>query len=91
MLFLPLDFHKVKIEELACSGAYVNAISERDGQSIRQHVHQCIIHEAPPSPIKVQYANAELEQPLATYTMHFPIGDYNFEEAFLVMAKRHTP
>ena len=47
-------------------------------------------HSTPP-PFKVQYANAELEQPLATYTLRFKIGDYTFEETFIVMNQTSFP
>ena len=90
-LFLPLEFHKAKIEALVDSGAYVNAIRERDAEKIQQEAPQCITHKEPPPPLKVQYANAELEQPLATYIMQFQIGDYNYEETFIVMTKTSYP
>ena len=45
----------------------------------------------PHPPFKVQYANAELEQPLATYTIRFKIGDYTFEETFNVMNQTSFP
>ena len=73
MLFLPVEFNTVKIDALVDSGAYINAISERDAEKLRQHASQCIVNKAPPPPFKVQYANAELEQPLATYTLRFKI------------------
>ena len=57
MLFLPLEFHEVKIDALVDSGAYVNAISERDAKKGHE-APQCIIHKAPPPPFKVEYANA---------------------------------
>ena len=41
--------------------------------------------QSTPPPFKVQYANAEIEQPLATFTLRFKIGDYTFEETFIVM------
>ena len=91
MLFLPVDFNSVKIDALVDSGAYINAISERDAEKLRQDANQCIIHEAPPPPFKVQYANAELEQPLATYTLRFKIGNYTFEETFIVMNQMSFP
>ena len=91
MLFLPVDFNSVKIDALVDSGAYINAISERDAEKLRQHANQCIIHKAPPPPFKVQYANAELEQPLATYTLRFKIGNYTFEETFIVMNQMSFP
>ena len=91
MLFLPVDFNSVKIDALVDSGAYINAISERDAEKLRQDANQCIIHKAPPPPFKVQYANAELEQPLATYTLRFKIGNYTFEETFIVMNQMSFP
>ena len=91
MLFLPVDFNSVKIDALVDSGAYINAISERDAEKLRQDANQCIIHKAPPPPFKVQYANAELEQPLATYTLRFKIGNYTFEETFIVLNQMSFP
>ena len=39
----------------------------------------------------MQYAKAELEQPLATYTLRFKIGDYTFEETFIIMNQTSFP
>ena len=49
------------------------------------------VSKTPPPPFKVQYANAELEQPLATYTLRFKIGDYTFGETFIVMNQTSFP
>ena len=75
MLFLPVEFNTVKIDALVGSGAYIDANSEGHAEKLRQDAIQCIINKAPPPPFKVQYANAELEQPLATNTLRFKIGD----------------
>ena len=48
MLFLPVEFNMVKIDALVDSGAYINAISERDAERLRQHASQCIVNKAPP-------------------------------------------
>ena len=74
MLFLPVEFNTVKIDALVDSGAYINAISERDAEKLRQNSSQCLVNKAPAPPFKVQYANAEIEQPLATYTLRIKIG-----------------
>ena len=58
MLFLPVEFNTVKIDALVDSGAYINAISEKDAEKLRQNASQCIVNKAPPPPFKVQYANA---------------------------------
>ena len=52
MLFLPDEFNNVKIDVLLDSGAYINAISERDAENVQQNASQCIINEAPPPPSK---------------------------------------
>ena len=91
MLFLPVEFNTVKIDALVDSGAYIDAISERDAEKFRLNANQCIVHKAPPPPFKVQYANAELEQPLATYTLRFKIGDYTFAETFILMNQTSFP
>ena len=76
---------------LVDSGAYIKAVSERDAEKLRQDANQCIINKAPLPPFEVQYANAELEQPLATYTLRFQIGAYTFEETFIVMNQTSFP
>ena len=91
MLLLPIEYSNVKIDALGDSGAYINAISERDAGKIKQGAKHCIISKAPPPPFKVQYGNAELEQPLATYTMRFKIGDYTFEETLIEMNQTSFP
>ena len=88
MLFLPVEFKTVKID---ASGAYINAISERDAEKLRENASQCLVNKAPPPPFKVQYANADLEQPLATYTLHIKIRDYTFEGTFIIMNQTSFP
>ena len=91
MLFISLDFEKVRIDALVDSGAYINVISERDAEKIQKETKAAITAKAPPPPFKIQYANTELEKALATYTMKFNIGDYTFEETFIIMTKASFP
>ena len=91
MLFLPIEFNNVKVDALVDSGAYINAISERDAEKIKRNACQCIVIKAPPPPIKVHYANAELEQLLATDTLRFKIGNYTFEETFIFTNQTSFP
>ena len=91
MLFLPVEFNTVKIDALVDSGAYITAISEKDAEKLPQKPSQWIVNKAPSSPFKVQYANAELEQPLATYTLRFKIGVCTFEETFIIMNQTSFP
>ena len=48
MLFLPVELNTVKIDALVNSGAYINAISEREAEKLRQNASQCIVNKAPP-------------------------------------------
>ena len=91
MLFIPLDFENTRIDALVDSGAYINVISERDADKIQTEANATIIAKAPPPPFKIQYANTELEKARATYTMQFKIGDYAFEETFIIMTKTSYP
>ena len=47
--------------------------------------------QSTPPRFKVQYANADLEQPLATYTLGFKLGDYTLEETFIVVNQTSLP
>ena len=78
-------------QALVDSGAYINVISERDADKIQTEADATIIAKAPPLPFKIQYANTELEKARATYTMQFKIGDYAFEETFIIMTKTSYP
>ena len=87
ILFSPIEIKSVKTEALLQSGAYIIAISERDAKRNRHVGNQCIMNEAPPPPLKVHYANGELEQPLATCTMQFKFGACTFKETFTIMTQ----
>ena len=92
MLLIPLEFKKkTKIDALADSGFDINVISEMDIDKIQKESNASIIGKAPPPPFKIQYCNTELEKALATYTMKFKIGDYTFEEIFIIMTKTSSP
>ena len=91
MLFIPLDFENTRIDALVDSGAYINVISEKDADKMQTEANAIIITRAPPPPFKIQYANTELEKALATYTMRFKIGNYTFEETFIIMTKTSYP
>ena len=86
MLFIPLEFEKTKIDALVDS-----VISEKDIDKIQKEFKASIRGNAPPPPFKIQYANTELEKALATYTMKFKIGDYTFEQTFIILTKTSYP
>ena len=91
MLFIPLEFENTRIDALVDLGAYINVISENDTDKIQNEANTAIIAKVPPPPFKIQYANTELEKARATYTMKFKIGDYTFEETFIIMTKTSYP
>ena len=91
MFFIPLDFGNTRFDALVDSGAYINVISEKDADKIQNEANAAIIAKAPPPPFKIQYANTELEKACATYSMKFKIGDYTFEETFIIMTKTSYP
>ena len=62
--------------------------SAKEARKTMQRVSNAsIIEAAPPPPFKIQYANNELENALATNTMKFKIGDYAFEKTFIIFTK----
>ena len=56
MLLLPLEFAKVSKDALVDSGAYINVISKKDADKIREQEDNPVVKEAPPPPFKIQYA-----------------------------------
>ena len=91
ILFNPLDFENTRIDALVDSGAYINVISETDADKIQNEANTAISTRVTPPPFKLQYANTKLEKTRATYTMKFKIGDYAFEEAFIIITKTSYP
>ena len=91
MLFIPLEFQKIKIDALVDSGAYIKVISEQDAAKSQKEANASIIEKAPPPTFKMHYATIELENAFATYTLKFKIGDYTFKETFIIMTKTSYP
>ena len=91
MLFIPLDFGHIRIDALVREPTSTNVMSERDADKIQNEANASIIAKAPPPPFKIQYANTEIEKARATYTMKFKIGNYTFEDTFIIMTKTSYP
>ena len=66
MLYLPLEFGEIKMDGLVDSGAFINAMSWSDYNAIKMNSDSCVIKEYPQPPFKIECANAQLEQPIAT-------------------------
>ena len=79
MLYLPLEFGEITMDGLVDSGAFINPMSWSDYNAIKMKSESCVIEEYPQPPFKIECANAQLEQPIATAdtvvsTMTFSIG-----------------
>ena len=86
MLYVPLDFENgLTIDALVDSGAYVNAIAQKELDRIKQQSPSYILKIDDPPKFQIQVANGQLEKPTATVTLIFNIVDHIFAEHFVVM------
>ena len=76
MLYLLLEFGEITMDGLVESGAFINAMSWSDYNAIKMNSDSCVIKEYPQPPFKIECANAQLEQPIATADIQFNIGTY---------------
>ena len=51
----------------------------------------CVIKEDPQPPFKIECANAQLEQPIATADIQFNNGTYTFTDTFVILSKTSFP
>ena len=51
----------------------------------------CVIKEYPQPPFKIECANPQLEQPIATADIQFKIGTYTFTDTFVILSKTSFP
>ena len=87
MLYLPLEFGELTMGGLVDSGAFINAMSWSDFNAIKMNSDNCVIKEYPQPPFKIECANAQLEQPIATADIQFNIGTYTFTDTFVILSK----
>ena len=86
MLYVPVDFEiGLTIDVLIDSGAYVSAIAQKEPDRIKKEApsNTLKINESPN--FQVQVADGQSENPIATATFIFDIGDHIFAELFVVM------
>ena len=88
MLYLPLEFGEITMDGLVDSGAFINAMSLSDYNASNMNSDSCIIKEYPQPPFKIECANAQLEQPIATADIQFNIRTYTFTDTFVILSKR---
>ena len=91
MLYLHLEFGEITIDGLVDSGAYINAIPWSDYVMIKNNTENCIIKEYPQPPFRIECANAQIEQPIATADVQFNIGTYTFTYTFVVLSRTSFP
>ena len=91
MLYLPLEFGEITMDGLVDSGAFINAMSWSDYNAIKMNSDSCVIKEYPQPPFKIECANAQLEQPIATADIQFNIGTYTFTDTFVILSKTSFP
>ena len=91
MLYLPLEFGEIAMDGLVDSGAFINAMSWSDYNAIKMNSDSCVIKEYPQPPFKIECANAQLEQPIATADIQFNIGTYTFTDTFVILSKTSFP
>ena len=87
MLTLPLEFGEITIDGLVDSGAFINAVSWSDYSPIKMNSDNCIIKEYPQPRFKIECANAQLEQPLATAEIQINIETYKIMDTFVILSK----
>ena len=91
MLYLPLEFGELTKDGLADSVAFINAMSWSNYNAIKMNSDNCVIKEYPQPPFKIECANAQLEQPIATADIQFNIGTYTFTDTFVLLSKTSFP
>ena len=91
ILYLPLEFGELTMDGLVDSGAFINAMSWSDYNAIKMNSDNCAIKEYPKPPFKIECANAQLDQPIATADIQFNIGTYMFTDTFVILSKTSFP
>ena len=83
MLYFPVDFGDLTIDELIDTGALSSAITEMDLRKIRLLSPQSVIREGLPPNCQIMVANGQLETPKGTIELKFDVGDIEFYEIFI--------
>ena len=91
MLYLPLEFSEITMDGLVDSGAFFNAMSWSDYNAIKMNSDNIITEEYPQPLFKIECANAQLKQPIATDDIQFNIGSYTFTDTFVILSKTSFP
>ena len=79
------------MDGLVDSGAFINAMSWSDYNAIKMNSENCVIKEYPQPPFKIECANAQLEQPIATADIQFNMETYTIIDTFVSLSKTSFP
>ena len=91
LLYLTLEFGEITKDGLVDSGAFINAMSWSEYNMIKMNSENSVIKKYPQPPFKIEYANAQLEQHIATADFQFNIGTYTFTDLFVILSKTSFP
>ena len=91
MPYLPLEFGKLTMNRLVDAGAFINTMSWSDYNLIKKNSDCCVTKEYPQTPFKIECANAQLEQPIATADIQFNIGTCTFTDTFVILSTTSFP
>ena len=91
MLYFPMDFVELNVDELINTGALSSAIPEADLRIIRLLAPHTKLNEGPPPEFQIMVANGQLEAPIATVELQFEVGDITFREKVIVMTNLTSP
>ena len=90
--YVPLDFENfLTIDALVVCGAYVSPIARKQVNIIKQQAPSNILKIDDPLNFQIQLSNGQLEEPIATDTPKFDIGDYIFADHSVVMKNLTGP
>ena len=90
MLYLPLEFGEITMIGLVDSRAFIIAMSWSVYNLSKMNSDNCVIEEFPQPPFKIECANAQLEQPIATADIQFNNGTYTFTDTFVIQSNGYN-
>ena len=92
MLYVSLYFkNDLTIDVFVDSGANISAIAQKKLDRVKQQAPSHILKIDDPPNLQIQVANGQLENPIATTTFKFDIGEHNFAKHFVVMKNLTGP
>ena len=92
ILYVLLELQiNLTVDAVVDSGEYVSAIALNDLDTIKQNAPPAVLRIDDPPNFQIQGSNGQSENPLATTTLKFEVGDNFFAEQFVVMKKLTGP